>query len=205
MEEHNVQSQHSKYFLLQESPGERAKILNHAVGLDVIDDLFSYLNEKNLSLNRSLKQTVETKNKIKTNLEEYSNLDDIEIIVNDLKEKSELFKINNTKINKGYDLVQSIKKIRSDIESSKEWLKVESKYTLIRQNIGNWDDLRSTKLKMDKTLQDVKSIGEKLSITNKTLKGEINNYISLLSKNKLCPVCESPITKSIVEKIKENM
>lgn len=46
IDDYNIQTQFAPYFMLQDSPGERAKRLNELVGLDIIDQVSKKLNAK---------------------------------------------------------------------------------------------------------------------------------------------------------------
>lgn len=205
MKEYNIQSQHNDYFLLQETPGERARILNQAVGLDIIDELFGYLNGKSLELNRSLKNTITAKENLSEELKKYSDLDEIEDILNKIKTKSDLLKSNNLKLEKGYSLIGDLKNIRSRIKNEKKWVGAEPKCTLISANIAKWDHLQGIKLKSEETLRSIKDIRKNMTQESSLLERNIKEYIKILSENKTCPVCNSDITKKVIERIKDNL
>jgi len=205
MKEYNIQSQHNDYFLLQETPGERARILNQAVGLDIIDDLFGYLNSKSLELNRSLKNTITAKENLSEELKKYSNLDEIENILNEIKTKSDLLESNNLKLEKGRSLIGNLRDIRSKIKTEKRWLGAESKCTFILTNIAKWDSMQKVKTKSDKTLRLINEVRENMTQESSLLNRNIKEYIKILSESKTCPVCNNDITKKVIERIKGNL
>lgn len=205
MKEHNIQSQHNSYFLIQETPGERARILNQAVGLDIIDDLFGYLNSKSSKLNNELKQAIERKGRLSEDLKKYSDLDEIEDILNKIKTKSALLESNNLKLEKGHSLIEDLKNIRTKIETEKKWLGAEAKCALILTNIARWDGLRKVKLKGDLTLRMINEVRENMKQESSLLRRNIKEYVQILSENKTCPVCNNDITKKVIERIKDNL
>jgi len=83
--DYNIQGQHDQYFLVQDSPGERAKQLNIFTGMEVIDTLYFNLNSQINTTQKELKKSETSKKEIEIDLEKYSNLEEIEAIINSLK------------------------------------------------------------------------------------------------------------------------
>jgi DNA repair protein SbcC/Rad50 len=205
MQEYNIQSQHKKYFLLQETPGERARILNQAVGLDIIDSLFSHINEKTLELNRNLKRVLETKKNLEDKLQEYQNLDKIEEIIYALQKKADFLKFNNSKINRSSEILTNMKAIDAKSKTLKKWLEIQPEYDVLTKKTALYDEIAGKKLKAEEKLSSIKDIQLKTQQLGKTLKSDIEKYLSILSKNKLCPVCNSTITKSTIKEIENKL
>lgn len=204
MQEYNIQSQHKKYFLLQDSPGERAKILNKVVGLDTIDDVFGYLNSESLKINRTLKEVSASKKALFEKLKSYDDLEDIEVIVENLNIKTKFYERNSSTIEKSSELLEKLKKIKFENKTLKNWLQIEPEYTLLCQKIGTCDELAKTKQKTWATLQTAKEIRENMIYCHKKLKEEINQYTKILSENKICPVCKTSLRESVIKKIRES-
>lgn len=55
IKEKNIQSQHEVYFLIDKSPGQRAKTLNEVAGLGIMDKANKRINELIRSINSSIK------------------------------------------------------------------------------------------------------------------------------------------------------
>lgn len=205
MQEYNIQSQHKKYFLLQDSPGERAKILNNAVGLNIIDDLFDYLNSRSLKINRTLKQCQENITSTKEKLKKYENLDEVEDLINSLKKKSDVLKNGYGRITKCENLVERIKEVKRNIKSEKKWLGIEVEYALQCQKIAKCDEIKGIKTKVEATLKSLSDIAENKRYAKKKIQEYSEEYLKILSENKECPICSNPITKSVIKKIQESL
>ena len=203
--EYNIQSQHQNYFLLQTSPGERAKILNKAIGLDVIDNLFSYINSEILQINRELKVSLSDKKKIKKELEKYEDLDDAETAVHKLQEKIKQFTENEKIINKSFVLLVDIKKNNKKIEAIKNRLVNEQKIARILALTDKWRTLDDSIFRGRETLNKAIKIRNRTLYINNNLKENIADYVQLLSENKVCPTCGTTINKEIVNRIKSRL
>lgn len=83
--EFNLQTQYQKYFMLQDSPGDRAKVINEITGLGIVDKLFKHLNSK-ISHHKSIlsHQTTEHE-RITAELAELEFLDGILVLKDDVK------------------------------------------------------------------------------------------------------------------------
>ncbi len=78
IDQHNIQSQMDFPFLLSDSPGEAAKLLNKAASIDEIDHVISELKKSHDRIVRSIKYNEDLIEDYRVNMQEYSNLEDIE-------------------------------------------------------------------------------------------------------------------------------
>ena len=83
LSDYNIQSQHEKYFLLQDTPGEVARLLNELVGLDIIDTSYKNLNSRIRKSTEDIEAFKKLRDDTEKTLEGYTNLAEIEkLIVN---------------------------------------------------------------------------------------------------------------------------
>jgi len=201
----NILPQHEKYFLIQNSPGDRAKILNKAVGLDVIDKVFDYLNSESLRVNRELKTVTSEKENVVKKLREYEDLDEISSLLNDLKVRADSLAENSSKLMQGEKAYESHQENRREIKRLQGWLKIESEYSLISQQKDIYESLVGIKTSGEENLRSLLSLKEKASILKKNLCENIKKYVNILSQNKVCPTCENTITEKNILKIREKL
>lgn len=102
--DHNIQTQHQAYFLLQDSPGEVARKLNELVGLDIIDILFRNLNSKILEANRQVREAGERKKELTESIDSLSYIDQIEKVLEKIEKKLSHFDVSKTK----YDALEKL-------------------------------------------------------------------------------------------------
>lgn len=117
MEECNIQSQHEKYFLLQDSPGVVEQKLNELVGLDVIDNGFKYLNSQLLKTNQSLDGTLTDIKSKQEELLRYKDLDEIGALLNQYKillDEINVLEIDVKDLQSAYDTKQILQKRIAD-------------------------------------------------------------------------------------------
>jgi len=72
----NIQSQHDRPFLLFETPGEVARILNRVVKLDVIDRALSGIDSKKRASKKNIDQLTRQKEEIQEALKRYAGLEE---------------------------------------------------------------------------------------------------------------------------------
>lgn len=205
MQDFNILSQHKKYFLIEDSPGERARILNQAVGLDTIDKLFDYLNSEGLRINRDLKTVVNEKTSVSEKLRDYNNLDAISEIITTLKTNADYFKNISSKIEKGKKVLKNLCENQSKIKTLKRWLKVGVEYDRISLQNDHMISLAGIKSKGEDFIRSLILIQKKTQQVHISMAENIKKYINILSQNKVCPTCENKITHENIEKIEAKL
>ena len=90
----NIQNQHTPYFLLDDSPGERARKLNELVHLDIIDTIFKNLNSKILETKRTIDFKEKQEGELTNEIDNLEYLDDVNHILCELD--NEVAAFNNS-------------------------------------------------------------------------------------------------------------
>lgn len=171
MSEVNVQSQHDPYFLIQSTPGERAKKLNEVAGLDTIDAVVKRSN----SIVSSIKSDIDKRNKqIKEHeksISEYAFLDKAEPLIIELNSLSQELSTKVTRMNGLSNILVDIKGAVTNIEAYKAWLSVEAPYNELVHTMEKWQEVKSklSALKRDlglvnKAREDIKNTKAWLSV-----------------------------------------
>lgn len=129
--DYNIQTQFAPYFMLQDSPGERAKKLNDLVGISIIDKTIKNIKAK-IALGK--KEIAKVTTKIDTTtaeLQKYAKIDSVAVKINKLYDDIDSYKQIAHKLNLSVELCESIKQIDEKIENTTHILKMESKVNKI--------------------------------------------------------------------------
>lgn len=84
---YNIQSQYDPYFLLEDTPGERARMLNAIVGLDDIDYFFSSISRIIKSTTTQINYVTTEVEKLKVELAEFPDVRRIQRIISEIRER----------------------------------------------------------------------------------------------------------------------
>jgi len=166
IEDYNIQEQHDKYFLLQETPGEVSRMFNNVVGLDIIDFLSNTARDDKRRTKRKIKEYKGKIKELRESLIEFKDIKKIEELVvrieNNLKERDE----KNKELSILQDLVIDIKNISESIEVSKDWLKIEDH----TKNIFNQSDalrnLTNEYKEFNRVLNEIQEIKDSIPLHN---------------------------------------
>lgn len=135
MNEINYLSQHEGYYLLQDSAGAVAKLLNQLVGIDIIDKCFEESSRRITGLNSDIKYT---EIDIKTNEEEFKKFVDLEEKERRIEELDVLFNRMvevKSKVDSIYELKSKIKSLIPTLTEINEFLLVENEFKKIEKLI----------------------------------------------------------------------
>jgi exonuclease SbcC len=126
--ETTIQSQHDKYFLLQNTAGEVAKKLNKVANLDIIDHVMREVNSDITENKRAIQYTQGRINDLEKDIEEYEHLDEVETLLAGLLEKM----TQHTELGDSWwEIDQACRKIESTeetIENLDSWLQIEEPF-----------------------------------------------------------------------------
>lgn len=126
MAEYNVQTQFQKYFMLQDTPGERAKKLNELVGLEIIDSVFKKINGNLLTHKANIKSLNSDINDMRVELDNLSYLDALEVAINKLSSDIDKADSLTGRANQLDSLIVSILDIDKQINETSQILAIES-------------------------------------------------------------------------------
>ena len=121
----NIQNQHDKYFLLQDTPGNVAKRLNELVNLDIIDFVLKNVNSDIRAIN---KETEEYRVKVggtKDAIDVYKRLPHVEELVLSLEDKVSTCEADGNTLDVVQTIYTSIMINKDKIKNITEWLNIE--------------------------------------------------------------------------------
>ena len=170
---YNIQRQHDKYFLLQETPGEVAKLLNKIVGLDKIRVSLKRVNAIHTKADSDGKHEEEKLDGLQKKFKDMAYIDKLEKlgkrINKDLTDRDN----NRIEYKALLNLMHEINVVEESIKASEDWLLIKEGSNEILNEVGT--------LRRDiNRLQGLKSIVNKIT----TIDREIEQNIALLELKK---------------------
>jgi len=125
----NIQGQHDRYFLMQDTSGEVARKLNKIANIDIIDFVLSEIDSDIRKSNQDIALINKTIDETTEELEKYKNIDQVEELItkitkliNEQEEMQEAaVSLQNT--------IEYIKETEEEIEAIDAWLAIENDLT----------------------------------------------------------------------------
>lgn len=158
LKDYNVQGQHDKYFLLQDTPGEVARQFNNVVGLDIIDFLSTEARLDKGATNKEIKNCKKEIKRLENELQEFKDIDDIEKLVvrieTNLKERDEL----NKELGVLQDLIITIQSLTNEIDVAKKWLCIEVEAEGIIKQADKLRDIVNEDRELSRLLEELQNI-----------------------------------------------
>jgi len=188
MNEINVQGQGDPYFMLQETPGKVAKMLNSIVGLDVIDETQSKINSIITAASSSARHKENDLNKTEADLESLVYLDDVIPLVNEISRlitKHDSLEQATSSLRKK---ITDLEEIDETIQELDQWLTIETPFLEIKKHLGAFNSLQSDIVGIKKMIHDIAKAETSLSESNKTLDLK-NKQLSELKKSTADEFC----------------
>lgn len=142
LREYNVQGQHDAYFLLQNTPGEVARMLNDVVGLDVIDALLREVNSIVTDSRREADRTAAEAKALEASVAEYDFLKLVDRHVEKLDTLTGERDARRAEVNTLSVLVRDLELADQALRQSEAWLAVDGELAAIEVGV---DDLRKSK------------------------------------------------------------
>lgn len=129
--DYNIQTQFQPYFLLQDSPGDRAKKLNDLVGLNIIDRIFKKLNSKISLTKQDIGKTTIQITSLEEQLEGMSYLASVEVIIDKLSNAIDKYTIDSGRAVSLAEMIGKLREYDEQKEKQAEIIKAEPLYTRI--------------------------------------------------------------------------
>jgi len=189
MNDINVQGQGDPYFMLQETPGKVAKMLNSIVGLDVIDETQSKINSIITAASSSARHKENDLNKTEADLESLVYLDDVTPLVNEI---SKLITKHDSLDQAASSLrkkITDLEEIDESIQELEEWLSIESAFLEIKKHLKAFSSLQSDIVGLKKAIHDITKVETSLSDANKRLDIAIQRRAELIKSDDFCKTC----------------
>lgn len=152
-----IRSQHDKYFLLQDTPGEVARKLNKVVDLGIINYTTKEINSNITETNREIARIGAQIESIEQNIDEYKHLDEVEELLSTLSNMlDEVYTKQNT-IDGIETTITKVTDTKEAIAEIDEWLEIEdtldSAQRLVDIFTTNSNTMRELEQKIEKITQ----------------------------------------------------
>jgi len=192
----NIQSQIDPPFLLANTPGEVAQLLNKAASIDDIDkamsNLKSYYNETKRSKTYLEKQIID----IQEELQQYDNLPELEKLVDLFEHMVREAEMYIGQYDRLSELVDRIYSVQNELSKFKD---VDNYLSLLKEALTSLEELNYIKGRV-KQISDlvtkIKNIETSIIKTEKTIEQLEKEYKELAPET--CPLCGSPMQKEII-------
>jgi len=192
----NIQSQIDPPFLLANTPGEVAQLLNKAASIDDIDkamsNLKSYYNETKRSKTYLEKQIID----IQEELQQYDNLPELEKLVDVFEHMVREAEMYIGQYDRLSELVDRIYSVQNELSKFKD---VDNYLSLLKEALTSLEELNYIKGRV-KQISDlvtkIKNIEASIIKTEKTIEQLEKEYKELAPET--CPLCGSPMQKEII-------
>jgi exonuclease SbcC len=183
----NIQSQMNPPFLLADTPGEAARLLNRAASIDDIDHAISNLKSTYTNIGNTLKANETTLAKHKVEIEQYK---DIPAIEKKLQQVEKMEKELNLKTQKIANLKQLNSSIRLLEKELKKTEKVPALLALMKEaetKLQTWQKKRQELLNLKQCNESILMVKGKIDIIGKSLESLEKDFHKLSPE--VCPLC----------------
>lgn len=137
--DHNIQSQHAQYFLLQDTGSDVAEKLNKIAGLEVIDRTLSNINSYVRKVSSNIDLSKEQIRSYEERVNELSFLDKAEVLINDIDECYSESNNIEEKIKALTTLITTIEDLERKKALLNEKVKHKEKVKELKSNIDIYD------------------------------------------------------------------
>lgn len=140
MADYNIMTQHEPFFMLQMSPGDRAKKLNDLVGLSIMDTVIKKLNSKVSKTKSSIVEITGTINKLTDELNDLKYLDVVVPQIQKLDDAISQYEVTSLRRDLMLSLHNKLQEIAAQIKSYDKVLSLESKYQELVKKIKEYQE-----------------------------------------------------------------
>lgn len=179
--DYNIQTQFQPYFMLQDSPGDRAKRLNELVGLDIIDRIFKKLNSKISSVKMLQKQTADMMRQTEQELEDLKYVDALEPVMLRVAKNIDSYNETLGKSNSLREMIRKIQQIDSTLAVHREFLKIEPEIKKVQTEVDSYDSTLSDYESLTVLTNDIIRVNKQIEDKGAILKAE-SLYAALMAK-----------------------
>ena len=169
----NIQSQHDKYFLLQDTAGNVAKRLNELVNLDIIDFV---LKDVNSDIRGSNKETEEYKIKVantKDAISVFKRLPHVEKLVSSLESKVDVCDADRNALDVLQNIYNSIMVNKDKVKNIEEWLNIEKVVEEIMELFTVKAEAEENLTFVETSVETVRAYQEKIELCDHTITAEL--------------------------------
>jgi len=191
MDEINIQSQTDPPFLLVNSPGEVAQMLNQAASIDDIDVVMAGLKKGHNETRRSI-QTGDQWLKDQTEeLKQYENLEQLEETVQELENLRRMESSLQSQVSKLTNIRHRAYELETKIEKAKHVDKAAKYLKQAEQEKKKQDEVQTRMTRLEELGDRYQALNERLERTGLQIDKLEEEYIEIAPET--CPLCGNPM------------
>lgn len=160
--DYNIQTQHQNYYMLQDSPGDRAKLLNSYVGLDIIDRIFKKLNSRIDSSKKSSKNLTDEISTLQEQIGELNYLGTVEQMIIKMTDDIDRHSLTSGKANALSESIGKMRDLSAQIAHHRKFLQIEPKCIDLNKRIGELAILKEDAAELQSNLAKIQSIKDEI-------------------------------------------
>ncbi len=183
----NIQAQMDSPFLLSNTPGEAARLLNKAASIDDIDKTISGLRKSHATITRTIKYDEESFLNYSEQIKQYANLPEIEKMVKQVEELEKKRVQKVTDLDRLEELTHNIEFVQKELEESDHVPELLKKCQSAEQIYISWKSLSEKTQALKRLLSQIQQTEEKADRTEKTIISIEQEYHKLAPE--ICPLC----------------
>jgi len=191
MGEINILEQGDPYFMLQETPGKVAKMLNNIVGLDIIDETTTKINQIVNTAIRDSKYKEQELAKTQNELDDLVYLDEVVPLIEEISrlitKHESLVQVTSSLGNK----IKELEDVNQTIKEIDEWLTIEDSFLEIKGYLEAFSSFQNRQLALKNMISDITKSETSLRDASQTLDLKIKQRAELLksTQSEFCEVC----------------
>lgn len=161
--EHNIQSQHTPYFLLQDSGSDIAEKLNKIAGLEDIDNALDSINTYVRKVQTETKLSEKQIDGYQTRIDELQFVDNAEIFINTIDKSTNEVSVAETRI-KGLEfLINEIQSLEIKIIEYDKKIQHKQTAELLHKNIDRYANSMLKYTNIEKNITDIVNMNKQYS------------------------------------------
>lgn len=193
LDDHNVQTQHSPYFLVADSAGDVARKLNEVCGLDIIDEC---LRNAGLLASRNTQGVSECKQRtaeLEMLRERYLDLDNREQALQELEKfDSERIRVGSIVLRLDAVLAQ-MTNTQSKLDDLGDFLEIEESAEALFAHVDELEQLHARTESLTTVLDSIATLEDQIIAAGKRVEEAEQQFHKALQDEGVCPLCEQVI------------
>lgn len=159
----NIQTQHTPYFLINDSAGKVAEKLNELVHLDIIDKLFRNINSRVTESKRKINESEELINELTASIDSFKYLDEVSTLLSDIDNEASAVSDREADLEHLQRLLTRIAATESSIAQSTGTISLGARCAAINREIKDYLVKHNEAQELTALVSDAKDQDEKIA------------------------------------------
>jgi len=158
----NIQGQHDRYFLMQDTSGEVARKLNKIANIDIIDFVLSEADSDIRKSNQNVALIEKTIEETTIELEAYKDLDTIEVLVEKIVELTTQQEETTETIESLQSTIDYIQETEKEIKVINDWLEIENELTPLIKVTEELNEVQKERISLQTAVENITELEEQI-------------------------------------------